>query len=193
MKRFTAMLLLAVGLLLPGMALLAAPEREPAGEPDAATEAEAEVMRTPRFEAVRVYVDVGRTPLAAYQFQLHAARGEARVVGVESGEHDAFRQPPFYDRRAVERGRSDRVIVAAYAEPTVAAAPAAQADADAGSDGLPTGRVRVATVHMLVTGAADTEYAIELQAASNVEGTKFKPTITIEKGTADEPSMPKRD
>lgn len=122
------------------------------------------------FEAVNVYIDSGDTPLAAYQFELSARDGSIRVVGVENGEHAAFARPPFYDRGAVDQGDAERVIVAAFST------------ADAAD--LPTGRTRVATVHVQTIAPAGTDvtYDVTLEAAADAGGAKFQPTLTIEKG-----------
>lgn len=86
-----------------------------------------------RFEAVDVFVDSGGTPLAAWQVELVDTSGRARVVGVEGGEHPAFREAPYYDPAALQHGR---IVLAAF---------------HVGAD-LPGGRTRVARVHLLVKG-----------------------------------------
>ena len=64
-----------------------------------------------RFGAVDIYVDSGSTPLAAYQLEFAATNGVAKIVGIEGGEHAAFRQPPFYDPKAIQH---ERVIIASF-------------------------------------------------------------------------------
>jgi len=48
-----------------------------------------------------------------------------QVVGIEGGEGQGFHEPPFYDRRAVAQGNSDRVIVASYSLTTPPQLPSA--------------------------------------------------------------------
>ncbi|MGQ0627825.1 MAG: hypothetical protein ACT4PL_06965 [Phycisphaerales bacterium] len=91
-----------------------------------------------RFETVDIMVDSGARTLGAYQIEVKASAPKgtvALIVGIEGGEKDPFMQPPFYDPAALQGGR---VILAAYTL----------------SDKAPSGRFRVARVHMLVTGPA---------------------------------------
>jgi hypothetical protein len=83
-----------------------------------------------RFLAVDVFVDSGDEPLAAWQVELADPTGVARVVGVEGGEHPAFREAPYYDPAALQKGR---IVLATF---------------HVGGD-LPRGRTRVARVHLL--------------------------------------------
>jgi len=63
-----------------------------------------------RFCAVDIYVDAGSTPLAAYQLAFAATNGVARIVGIEGGEHPAFRQPRFMTQSAPARARHYRQL-----------------------------------------------------------------------------------
>jgi hypothetical protein len=121
-----------------------------------------------RFEAVEVYVDSGEAPLAAYQVQLGDRAGRVQVVGVENGEHAAFGSAPFYDREAVNAGKADRVILAAFST--------------ADPKDLPTGRTRVATVHLRVAGEEQVDYQATLIAAARADGAKIPAKLTIERG-----------
>ncbi len=119
-----------------------------------------------RFEAVDVFVDSGERPLAAYQFRLVDRSGRARIVGVEGGEHAAFRDAPRHDPRALMGGT---IIVAAF---------------DTGED-LPVGRTRVARLHFEVRGerADGPDYHVELEAAAASDETKIpEARIEIEEG-----------
>src|SRR5512140_2968924 len=73
-----------------------------------------------RFGAVDIYVDSGSTPLAAYQLEFTATNGVAKIVGIEGGEHTAFRQPPFYDPKAIQH---ERVILAGFSTADAAGLP----------------------------------------------------------------------
>jgi len=107
-----------------------------------------------RFSFVDVYVDSAGQPLAAYQFELAAKVGQVKIVGVEGGEHAAFRQPPYYDPAALAR---NRIIIAAF---------------NTGSD-LPKGKTRVARIHLQITGERQPEYTIKLDVAASPDGQKI--------------------
>jgi len=118
-----------------------------------------------RFAVVDVYVD-SNPPVAAWQFELRERRGVMQVVGIEGGEGQGFREPPFYDRRAVARGNSDRVIVASY---SLSAA-----------EQLPSGRVRVASVHVRLLGESAPDYDLRLVAAGTADGHPIDAKISLE-------------
>ncbi len=116
-----------------------------------------------RFAPVHIYLDSGRTPLAAYQFELKAAAGQIKIVGVEGGEHPAFREAPYYDPAALMH---DRIIIAAF---------------NTGRD-LPTGRTRIATIHLQILGDAEPRYELKLAVAADTQGQKFPAELTLETG-----------
>ncbi len=104
-----------------------------------------------RFTAVDVYIDAGDRPLAAYQFELSALPGQFKIVGIEGGEHAAFTEPPYYDPAALNR---NRVIIAAF---------------NTGND-LPSGKTRVARVHVQVIGHPAPNYDVKLIVVADAEG-----------------------
>ena len=104
-----------------------------------------------QFKAIDVFVDSKDQLLAAYQFELHATAGDVKIVGIEGGEHAAYKQAPFYDPKAMMR---DRVIVAAYST----------------SGDLPAGKTRVARVHVRVAGDVEAKYELKLTASASKEG-----------------------
>jgi hypothetical protein len=116
-----------------------------------------------RFRAVDIYVDAGTTPLAAYQIEFAATNGLARIVGIEGGEHPAFRQPPFYDPKALQH---ERVIIASFST-----APATD---------LPAGKTRVATIHYQTTGAQPPRFELKLQTAGDPQGNKISAQVSLE-------------
>jgi len=120
-----------------------------------------------RFEAVDVYVDSGDRPLAAYQFEFAAETGEVKIVGIEGGDAPAFKAPPYYDPAALQQ---HRVIVAAF-----------NTDAD-----LPTGRTRVAKLHVMVAGDAEPQYAAQIEVAADADGQAVPATISLAEGGQDE-------
>jgi hypothetical protein len=119
-----------------------------------------------RFAAVDVYVDSGEKPLAAYQFELTAKTGSFKIVGVEGGEHAAFAPPPYYDPAALSR---DRIIIAAF---------------NTGTD-LPTGKTRVARIHVRITGNEDPEYVVKLTVAAAANGEPLSATAAWAKAPAE--------
>lgn len=158
MRRSLLMVMLLTGSLLIAAGAVGSSDSSPSRVADDASV---------HFEAIEVYLDSGDIPLAAYQFELSAAAGDMKIVGIENGGHPAFTNPPRYDRQAAEAGRSDRIIIADFStnEP----------------DTLPTGKTRLATIHVQITSDADFE--IKLQAAADADGKKFQPNLTYRKGS----------
>ena len=109
--------------------------------------------RATRFVAVDVFVDSGARPLAAYQFAFFAKRGDVKIVSIEGGEHPAFQEPPYYDPKAIQR---ERAVLAAFST--------------ASAEKLPTGKSRVATLHLRVNRATALEYKVSLAAAASCDG-----------------------
>lgn len=112
------------------------------------------------FAAVDVFIDSGKEPLAAYQFELTAKRGAFKIVGVEGGEHAAFAQPPYYDPAALMR---DRIIIAAF---------------NTGGD-LPNGRTRVARIHIEYEGNQTPEIGVELSVTADSGGQSIPATADV--------------
>ena len=117
------------------------------------------------FVTVDVYIDVGE-PMAAWQLELAARTAGVRVVGVENGDSDAFDGAPYYDREAVEDGRSDRIVVADYSL--------------ADENELPKGRVRVTTLHVMVSGTEAPEFDTRLIVATSRRGASLDAEISAE-------------
>ena len=116
-----------------------------------------------RFAPVHIYLDSGDKPLAAYQFELKATTGRIKIVGVEGGEHAAFKEAPYYDPAALAK---DRIIIAAF---------------NTGRD-LPRGRTRIATVHLQILGDAEPEYELDLTVAADADGRKLPAKLSLERG-----------
>jgi hypothetical protein len=115
------------------------------------------------FRAVDIYVDSKQVPLAAYQLKFSVTNANAKIVGIEGGEHPAFREPPLYDPTAVQH---ERVIIASFNT--------------APKDELPKGKTRVATIHLQTTGDDSLKCVLKVQAAANPEGTKIAVQATWE-------------
>jgi hypothetical protein len=117
------------------------------------------------FTAVDVYVQTSE-PLAAWQFRLDERNGTMQVVGVENGDSPAYTRTPYYDREAVNLGQADRIVVADYSL--------------ASDNELPSGKIRVATLHLMLSGTDKPDYDISLIAAARPDGQHLDATISIE-------------
>jgi len=117
--------------------------------------------RSIRFVAVDVYIDSGTTPLAAWQFELTTGSGDAKIVGVEGGDHPAFKAPPYYDPKALTHSR---VIIAAFST----------------AENLPSGRTRVARIHVQVSGEPQPEFGVKVIVAADQAGATLKTTATTQ-------------
>ena len=117
-----------------------------------------------RFASLHIYLDSEYRALAAYQFELKTTAGNIKIVGIENGEHPAFKEePPYYDPAAMA---NDRIIIAAFST-----------DKD-----LPKGRTRIASIQLQIIGDAEPEYAIELTVAGDENGNEIPAKITYDKG-----------
>jgi hypothetical protein len=114
-----------------------------------------------RFCAVDIYVDSKATPLAAYQLEFVVTNGVAKIVGIEGGEHAAFHEPPFYDPKAMQH---ERVILAAF---------------NTGNK-LPSGKTRVATIHLQAADNGPLQCELKLQAAGNAAGVRIAAEASFE-------------
>ncbi|MBK8268058.1 MAG: hypothetical protein IPK83_07010 [Planctomycetes bacterium] len=112
-----------------------------------------------RFIAVDVFVDSGDQALAAFQFEFTGPEGVSSV-GVEGGESNAFRSPPYYDPEALTQGR---IIVAAF---------------NTGRD-LPTGQTRVARLHLRTQGELDSQFSVKLIVAGNADGQPIEANSSV--------------
>ena len=103
-----------------------------------------------RFEAVDVLIDPGGTPLAAYQLEFVADADRVKLVGVEGGDHAAFRDPPYYDPAALSRSR---VILAALST----------------DSNLPNGKTRVARLHLQIDGVGEPSFEAKVMVAASAD------------------------
>lgn len=122
---------------------------------------------TPRFTHIDVYLDSADTPLAAYQVEFKAADDSTRLVGIEGGEHAAYKDPPYYDPAALaDTSGPERVILAAF---------------NTGND-LPAGKSRVARLHLQVTGTVEPQFTTRVMAAATADGAEIPITVSLETG-----------
>ena len=122
----------------------------------------ADGARNTRFVPLDIQLD-SPEPVAAWQFELKDREAATKVVGVESGGHPAFRRAPYYDRAAVAEGDTSRIVVADYSL--------------AEADQLPSGRFRVATLHLMVRGEPDFE--LRLITAATPDGDAIDASISL--------------
>ena len=121
------------------------------------------VLAAPRFIAIDILIDTPQ-PLAAWQFELRDLNRGMRVVGVENGASDVFGDAPYYDRDAVDAGDADRIIVADYSL--------------ADMSELPSGTIRVATIHIMIEGA-EPNLDIALVNATTRDGLRIDASIRL--------------
>jgi hypothetical protein len=131
----------------------------------ASTFAQTTATNTIRFQPVEIFADAHTTALGAYQLEFTVTSGTAKIVGIEGGEHPAFAEAPFYDPKAIQQ---ERVILAAFSTQP--------------ADKLPTGKIRVATIHLQISGSDELKFETKLTTAANSDGKKIAATISaIEK------------
>jgi hypothetical protein len=116
-----------------------------------------------RFSAVDIYVDSKNAPLAAYQIEFSATNGVAKILGIEGADSGAFREPPFYDAKAIQH---ERVIIAAFNT--------------AAADKLPSGKTRIATIHLQIVRNEAPRFQLTLQAAANPDGNRISADASFE-------------
>ena len=137
MKKIMAIILTSIFLIVPVLARQS--------EQDIPT-----VQPKVRFAPLHIYLDSSNKLLAAYQFELTAPAGQIKIVGVEGGEHKAFKEAPYYDPAALA---NDRIIIAAF---------------NTGRD-LPKGRTQIATIHLQIIGDAEPDYELKLTVAADAD------------------------
>jgi len=150
MKEITAIILMSISIIVPVLAQQS--------EQDITA-----VQPSVRFAPLHIYLDSGSKSLAAYQFELKAAAGQVNIVGVEGGQHAAFKEAPYYDPAALA---NDRIIIAAF---------------NTGSE-LPKGRTRIATIHLQIIGEAEPDYELKLTVAADADAKEIPAKISLEKG-----------
>jgi hypothetical protein len=152
MKEITAIILMSISIIVPVLAQQS--------EQDITT-----VQPSVRFAPLHIYLDSGSRPLAAFQFELKAAAGQIKIVGVEGGQHAAFKEAPYYDKAALYK--SNRIIIAAF---------------NTGRE-LPKGRTRIATIHLQIIGDAEPDYELKLTVAADANAKEIPAAkISFEKG-----------
>jgi hypothetical protein len=116
------------------------------------------------FGYVDVFCDPHGTALAAYQLELVAEDNCATIVGVEGGNHPAFREAPHYDAAALA---NHRIILAAFST---------QRD-------LPAARTKIARVHFRFE-KPDRRLTPKLLVAGGSDGKTIAVDVSVSEGAA---------
>ena len=114
-----------------------------------------------RFATVDLVIDTQDQPLAAYQLDFRATGGQVKIVSIEGGEHEAYRDAPYYDPIAIQQ---ERVVLAGFNT--------------AEGEKLPTGKTRIATIHVRIIGDAAPKFDVKLTVAATVDGKEIPATVT---------------
>jgi hypothetical protein len=125
------------------------------------------LQESPRIEAnfgiIDIYIDSGKEPLAAYEFELGTLSGDVQIVGIERGDDPNFSDPPYYDPAAMNQSR---IIVGAF---NTTANP-------------PKGKTRVARLHVRVGPGKLAKYAVKLIVAGSREGQAIEANVSFTEG-----------
>ena len=121
-------------------------------------------VRSAEFAVFDVFVDSGAEHLAAYQLKISDEKAAVKILSVEGGEHASFAQPPKFDGKAIQR---DVIKIAAFS-------------LDA-REKLPSGRVRVASLHVEIGPGLTPDWKAVVEAAGGAGGTKISAAVSISK------------
>lgn len=119
---------------------------------------------TSEFAVFDIYLDSGAEPVAAYQLKISDERAAVKILSVEGGEHSAFSDPPKFDAKAIQR---DVIKIAAFSLN--------------GRAQLPTGRTRIASLHVEIGPGLTPEWIATVQAAAGPGGAKISTQVTLSK------------
>lgn len=121
------------------------------------------------FRAVDVWVEpAGEAKLAAYQVEIGYDAKTVKVVGVEGGEPEGFREAPSFDEAGKAGGR---IVLAAFV----------------GDDGqAAAGRQRVARLHLRVEGGAASECTVKPVAAAQPGGKRIEAKAAVSAAVANQ-------
>jgi hypothetical protein len=121
-------------------------------------------VRGAEFAVFDVFVDSGAEHLAAYQLKISDDKAAIKILSVEGGDHASFAQAPKFDEKAIQR---DVIKIAAFSlDPR---------------EKLPSGRVRVASLHVEIGPGLAPDWKAVVEAAGGVGGTKISAAVSISK------------
>jgi hypothetical protein len=106
-----------------------------------------------RFAAYDLYISPKGEPLAAYQIRIKAMSGNVEIISVQGGEHSAFKEAPFFDPKAIQKGT---IKLAAFSTKEAAE--------------LPTRETRVASIQIQTDRPGEVPFDLDLQAVATTNG-----------------------
>jgi hypothetical protein len=117
------------------------------------------------FSQYDIYIDSGKSKLAAWEMEIYYDPKECSIVGIEGGNTKAFpaNRPPFYDPKGMKTGK---IIIANFC---------------ADKKLLKSGNILAATLHLHIKGEKAPELIGKLIAACDENGKKINVKIKIEK------------
>ncbi len=115
------------------------------------------------FLSFDLWIDGGEDALAAYQVEVTYDAKRVRIVGLEGGEHEAYRDAPYFDRTGFTGGR---IVVAAFISR---------------DDDAPGGRTRVARIHVAVERDGAPDLGVRLVTAAKPGGERITPAVKLRK------------
>jgi hypothetical protein len=122
------------------------------------------LARSAEFAVYDLYIDSGENALAAYQVKIQDKNAAIKVISVEGGTHPAFREPPFFDPKAIQK---NVIKLAAFRlEPT---------------EKLPQGKTHVASLHVALETGAQPNLVVVVEAAAGPSGRKLRVEASISK------------
>ena len=116
------------------------------------------------FAVFDVYVDTGGEPMAAYQLKISDEHAAVKIISVEGGDHASFREAPRFDPKAIQR---DVIKIAAFSLDAM--------------NKLPSGRVRIASLHVEIGPGLTPEWKAVVEAAARPGGEKIAAEVSISK------------
>ena len=115
------------------------------------------------FKTADIFIDSKEEALSAYQVEIGYNKDWVKIVGLEGGEVDAFKEPPFFDPEGMKGGR---IIIAAFT---------------ADDENTPKGETRVARLHLQIEGEQSIRMTIKLMTAAKPGGERIRavPVISV--------------
>lgn len=123
----------------------------------------ADAARPRIFGTIVVTLDPAGQELAGWQLRADFGKSDARIVGVEGGEHPAYADPPHYDPKALNTGE---IILAALGS----------------NEELPTDATIVAILHVEHDRSGLPPLEISEVVAVGADGNEITVTVTQENG-----------
>lgn len=117
-----------------------------------------------RFAMVDITIDTGSTKLAAYQVEIESDPKRVQLVGVEGSDHAAYRDAPYYDAKALS---GSRIIIAALST----------------GQNLPAGRVRVARLHVRISGDGPAQFTSSNVVVADPQRKPIPAKVSVQEGS----------